>query len=202
MLIFNKKLRWISAFVISLITIGLVLSYQSLNYEFLYYGAVVAAEIALILYMEKRVGFSKLLLWNMAIWCALHFAGGLMPIPPELAEVGRPANLYNLKISPYFPRFDQLVHTYGFGVATAFAYQAMRAHFKSFPINPANFAILFLCGAGLGAMNEVIEFFAVLIMPQTNVGGYNNTCWDLVCNCIGAIIAISLIRLKQLPSAA
>ena len=30
-------------------------------------------------------------------------------------------------------------------------------------------------GIGLGATNEVIEFIAVLSMPETNVGGYERT---------------------------
>jgi hypothetical protein len=39
---------------------------------------------------------------------------------------------------------------------------------------------------GLGALNELIEFTAALIMAQTNVGGYLNTGWDLVANFVGA----------------
>ena len=38
-------------------------------------------------------------------------------------------------------------------------------------------------------MNEVIEFAATILVPETNVGGYMNTGWDLVANLAGAIIA-------------
>jgi hypothetical protein len=41
---------------------------------------------------------------------------------------------------------------------------------------------------GLGALNEVVEFIAVLTLPETNVGGYINTGWDLVYNAIGATV--------------
>lgn len=50
-------------------------------------------------------------------------------------------------------------------------------------------------GMGFGALNEVIEFFMTLLVPETNVGGYINTGWDLVANLVGALIAVSLIRL-------
>jgi hypothetical protein len=46
---------------------------------------------------------------------------------------------------------------------------------------------------GLGATNEVIEFIATRLM-DTNVGGYENTGWDLVANAVGAGLAVVLIR--------
>jgi hypothetical protein len=46
-----------------------------------------------------------------------------------------------------------------------------------------------LMGCGLGALNEIVEFIAVKAMPETNVGGYDNTLWDMVFNLIGASIA-------------
>jgi hypothetical protein len=47
---------------------------------------------------------------------------------------------------------------------------------------------------GFGALNEVIEFIAVLTIPHTNVGGYINTGWDLVFNLLGALTAAAAIR--------
>ena len=40
----------------------------------------------------------------------------------------------------------------------------------------------------------MIEFAATLLLPKTNVGGYVNTGWDLVCNLIGAVLAAGWIR--------
>jgi hypothetical protein len=54
--------------------------------------------------------------------------------------------------------------------------------------------IVFCAGMGLGALNEVVEFVAVLTMPKTNVGGYVNTGWDLVANAVGALVAVVAIR--------
>jgi hypothetical protein len=36
----------------------------------------------------------------------------------------------------------------------------------------------------------VVEFVATLLLPKTNVGGYENTGWDLVSNAVGAAFAI------------
>jgi len=50
---------------------------------------------------------------------------------------------------------------------------------------------------GLGALNEVVEFAATLLVPETNVGGYLNTGWDLVANAIGAATAALIIWLRR-----
>jgi len=63
----------------------------------------------------------------------------------------------------------------------------------------AGFGLAVLCGLGglgLGALNEVIEFMAVLLVPATNVGGYVNTGWDLVSNTAGAAIALAAVYLR------
>jgi hypothetical protein len=52
-------------------------------------------------------------------------------------------------------------------------------------------------GMGLGALNEVVEFAATLLVPETNVGGYLNTGWDLVANATGATAAVILIALRR-----
>ena len=40
----------------------------------------------------------------------------------------------------------------------------------------------------------MIEFTATLLLPNTNVGGYVNTGWDLVSNLVGAVCAACWIR--------
>jgi len=52
---------------------------------------------------------------------------------------------------------------------------------------------------GLGALNEVVEFAATRLMPRTNVGGYENTGWDLVSNLAGCLIAVAGLALRQPP---
>ena len=50
-----------------------------------------------------------------------------------------------------------------------------------------------LAAMGLGAVNEIIEFLAVLSVPETNVGGYVNTALDLVFNAGGAVSAMLIV---------
>ena len=52
-------------------------------------------------------------------------------------------------------------------------------------------------GMGFGALNEIVEFMATLTLTETNVGGYENTGWDLVANMIGSIVAATIIHLNS-----
>ena len=45
-----------------------------------------------------------------------------------------------------------------------------------------------------GESSPLVEFAATLLVPETNVGGYLNTGWDLVSNLVGVIVAAVLIR--------
>ena len=56
------------------------------------------------------------------------------------------------------------------------------------------------CGAasmGFGGLNEVIEFAITLTLPETNIGGYINTGWDLVSNLVGVTVACLLIAWRH-----
>jgi hypothetical protein len=57
-------------------------------------------------------------------------------------------------------------------------------------------------GLGFGALNEVVEFFVTLMVPESNVGGYVNTGWDLVANLIGATVTGLLLFSFDRPRAA
>ena len=46
-------------------------------------------------------------------------------------------------------------------------------------------------------INELLEFIATVLVPETGVGGYVNTSLDLVSDLIGAILAMVIIRLKK-----
>ncbi len=42
-------------------------------------------------------------------------------------------------------------------------------------------------------LNEIIEFITTVIVPESGVGGYENTSLDLVSNLLGAIVAMMYI---------
>jgi hypothetical protein len=108
--------------------------------------------------------------------------------------------LYNYRPAPWLPKYDQATHAFGFAVATLVCWECLRGALarRGAPTKPtAGLAIAcVLMGIGLGALNEVIEFVAVLTMPDTNVGGYTNTGWDLVSNLTGAAAMGVYIRLR------
>src|SRR5262245_32687167 len=86
------------------------------NFEFVFYAAVMVVLIAAISLLHPRVGFSRGVLWGLAVWGLLHMAGGNVPIPWSLAPdytpvPGKPTTvLYNLRLAPFLPKYDQVVH--------------------------------------------------------------------------------------------
>ena len=90
-------------------------------------------------------------------------------------------------------KFDQVVHFYGFAVVAWLLWHILQFHFESLRGTASIYVYSALGSMGLGAANEVIEFAAVLLFTETNVGGYFNTALDLVFNFLGATAAILTI---------
>ena len=49
-------------------------------------------------------------------------------------------------------------------------------------------------GLGFGALNEMVEFLITRVVPDTNIGEFENTGWDLVANTVGAALAAAWVR--------
>jgi putative membrane protein len=54
-----------------------------------------------------------------------------------------------------------------------------------------------MAGLGIGAVNEIVEYIATLLIPETGVGGYDNTLLDLISDLIGALFALLIIRHRE-----
>lgn len=172
------------------------------NWEFLQiyipFFIVVAAVVA---FMHARVNFSGVLLWSLTLWGAMHLAGGLVRLPDGWPYDGEHQVLYSWWVLGQSLKYDHIVHAFGFGTCTWLTWEALRASIqyrlgrKLYP----SMGMIFICifaGMGLGALNEIVEFIAVLSVPSTNVGGYLNTGWDLVANLVGCLFAGLLILLR------
>lgn len=163
------------------------LALRRTNHEFLLYVAVIVVIASWILWKQHAIRFPRTILWGLSLWGFAHMAGGLL-------RVGQGA-LYELILVPIVPqlnvlRFDQVVHALGFGVATMIGHHLLQPYTSKETRPGAGYwFVVALAGCGFGALNEVIEFVAVLTMPQTGVGGYENTLLDLVFNLIGAALA-------------
>jgi len=159
------------------------------NYEFLFYVSIVIFFVALLLIKQKKLGLSIPVLWGLSFWGLLHMMGGNVPIDGSV--------LYNFQLIPIVLKYDQFVHLFGFATATVVGYQLLKPNLKE-KVNWTTVSVLIIMiGLGIGALNEILEFIAVLTMPHTNVGGYYNTLWDLVFDLFGAILAIFYINWKK-----
>ena len=172
------------------------------NREFLFYIIVMVILIGAVWWVHSRVGLTSGALWALSIWGLAHMMGGLVQLPDGWPYDGEHQVLYSLWLIPDTLKYDQLVHAYGFGVTTWVCWQALRAMLMAAgakAVRPS-FGMMVLaiaCGMGFGALNEVIELGATLMVPNTNVGGYVNTGWDLVANLVGASIAATVIYLTE-----
>ena len=166
------------------------------NYEFLLYIGVIIFFLALILGTNKRVDYPNGVLWGLTAWALLHMSGGGL-------YVGK-IKLYEIILIPvsekyHIFRYDQFVHIVGFGVATLVMYYLLKPLLRpGLDRWIALSIVVVMAGLGVGALNEIIEFAATVLVPETGVGGYINTSLDLVSDLVGAVIAVIIIKTRHL----
>lgn len=192
-----RELWPLLVFVTLYVVVATVVALAQGNAEFLMYVGVMVVLVAFVWAVDRWVVLSPGVLWLLSLWGIFHMAGGLVPIPEAWPHSGEPV-LYSLWIFEDRLKYDHLVHASGFGVTTWACWQALRRALAGAGVRPVpGWGVLLLCamaGMGFGAVNEVAEFVATLLVPETNVGGYVNTGWDLVANLVGTVTAILLIR--------
>jgi len=165
------------------------------NYEFIIYIGVIVFFLALILATNRKVEYPNGVLWGLTLWALLHMAGGSFSFGGT--------RLYEtmlLPLSETYPvlRYDQFVHIVGFAVATLVMYHLLRPLLKAELRRwTALSVVVVMAGLGVGALNEVVEFLATVLLPETGVGGYVNTSLDLVADLLGAALALLIIRIRN-----
>lgn len=166
------------------------------------YLGLMAVLVPLAWVVHRKTRLPRLLLWAFSLWGLLHMAGGLLPEPRGWFREEDPSILYNWWLLPARLRFDQVVHAYGFGITSWLCWHLMRTSFRGRddgPLRPTP-GVLVICvafGLGLGALNETIEFIATRVLPDTNIGDFENTGWDLVANLTGTLVAAAVIRWRN-----
>ena len=167
-----------------------VIALRNLNFEFVLYVGVILIIAAWVVWKQRSVRFDLPILWGLTIWGLLHMAGGNIRVGDDV--------LYGLQLIPVVLRYDQLVHAFGFGTATLVCHHLLKPYLRDGLDRWRTLSILIvLMGSGLGAINEIIEFIAVKTLPETNVGGYDNTLWDLIFNLIGGLLAVAWLTLRR-----
>jgi putative membrane protein len=185
----------------NLVYIGGFFTYFTLiaNREFIGYILTMLALLALVAVVHARVRFPVGILWGLSFWGLAHMAGGGVPVNGSV--------LYNAMLLPILGsgelrilKYDQIVHFYGFAVTAWLLWYLLASLFPAMRGSRSIVVFAALASMGLGAANEIVEFTAVMLIPNTNVGGYFNTALDLVFNALGAISAMLLRALVPGPA--
>jgi hypothetical protein len=191
----NRSEIAVALFTVTYVAIFTVWFFSIGNYEFIVYVLTMVALIALIGFSLGKAEYPPAILWALSLWGLMHMAGGGVPVDGSV--------LYNLVLIPITEvdgsailKYDQFVHAFGFGVTAWLLHHLLTRHFPETRGTATALTYPALAAMGLGAVNEMIEFSAVLLVPDTNVGGYVNTALDLVFNALGAVIAVTWIGLR------
>lgn len=191
------KMQWALVIFTALYLLAFGAYYVSIgDYEFLWYVLVVVLIAGIVIWTLPKSKLSMWVLWGLTLWGFLHMAGGGIQIGDGVLYAYRIIPLFDGGDEFFILKFDQFVHFFGFGVSALLIYELLRNRMskKYLP------TILFVSWAGamgLGALNEIVEFIAVVTFPETGVGGYYNTALDLVFNSIGALVGIFVAYLRE-----
>lgn len=153
------------------------------------YLFVTALLVTSAVIVDRRVRFTAPVLGFLAAALVLHLCGGLLPGPSEPI-------LYDQWLVPSVVKFDQLVHFVNCAALTLACAQIVGRWVQPDlpPAGPAFAAAMMACG--FGALNEAFEFISSLLVHDLDVGGYDNTGWDLVFNLAGAMTVATWLWLS------
>lgn len=195
----DRRLLPVALFTGAYVLVALAAALFSGNAEFLFYLAVMAVLIAVVWAVDRSVRLTRGALWGLSIWGLAHMVGGLVPAPAGWPAAVPDGVIYNVWLIPDRLKYDHIVHAWGFGITTWVCWQGLAAAMRARGADPRPTAgvlvLVAAAGMGFGALNELIEFVATLLVPETNVGGYRNTGWDLVSNLVGVTVAVTIIGL-------
>lgn len=181
-------------FIIGYILTAVLVSWSlvSHNYEFMIYAAAVLVSVLILHFGDTTFSFASGVLWAFIVWIVLHIGGGLLPVGDGVLYskvlipiIGEPYSLL---------KYDQVVHTYCYTVITLLLWPVVTHIAKTDAGHKTLIFITVLAASGIGGINEIIEFSATVLVPDTNVGNYENNAIDIVANLIGALLAIPFLK--------
>lgn len=163
---------------------------RKLNIEFVAYVGVIIVIFALLYGTLNKTKIPASILAGISLWGLLHMLGGSVQTTDGV--------LYAWKIFPFFDgggefyilKFDQFVHAYLYAVVALLFLHLLRNYFGNTHSQLLIGFIAIMASLGVSAINEMLEFIAVLTVPDNGVGGYHNTLLDIVFNFAGALFAV------------
>ncbi len=164
---------------------------RAINYEFIAYATLIVVIFGLLYATLHLTKFPTYIIVGLSIWGLFHMMGGTVQTADGV--------LYAYRLYPFFEgggdfyilKMDQVIHAFLYGVVALMFLHLLRSviGIKSHVILIAIVAVL--ASTGFSVLNEIVEFTAVLALPETGVGGYENTLLDMIFNLFGAILAVS-----------
>ncbi len=185
-------------FLVSFFLAGLLtlLTIVLQNYEFLIY-AITVIVLAILIYRSNRYfEFEDVGLWLFNAWLAMHILGGLGSY--------RGVRIYDIMLldlvgPPYqILKYDQFVHFFCYIAMAALMWTVVNRIADCNASRIVICVLTVLAASSIGAINEVIEFLAVVWLGATGVGDYTNTAIDLVANLVGAIVGTVYMHFSRL----
>lgn len=187
--------RALVAFSGAYLLIAAIYFLRDLNVEFVIYVGVILLVFA-FLYLTREITQLPLwLLWLVSIWGLMHILGGAVPTHDGVLFAYRIYPFIDYGGDFYVLKYDQVVHAYLYGVVALAFQHLLRVPMHA--VGPRGLLplVALLAAMGVGALNEIMEFLISLNM-QNGVGGYENTLLDLIFNLVGAVIALSVSRVR------
>lgn len=164
--------------------------------EFIWYALIVVGLFLLVIGTLPTSRFPKGVVWSLSFWALLHMAGGGIKVGAGVLYGVVLLPIYNGGGEMVILKYDQAVHALGFGICAYIIFHFLK-RYATQPYRFGVYAIAALGGMGLGVMNEIAEFIAVILFPNNGVGGYVNTSLDLVFNTLGAIIVMAVVAISH-----
>lgn len=163
---------------------------QAINYEFMAYAVLLVAIFGLLYLTLHITKFPTYIVAGLTLWGLFHMMGGTLQTADGVLYAYRIFPLFDGGGDFYILKMDQVVHAFLYGVVALMFLHLLReiVGIKTHPVLIAFVAIM--ASTGFSVINEILEFTAVLALPETGVGGYYNTMLDMVFNMTGAIVAV------------
>jgi hypothetical protein len=163
---------------------------QALNYEFVAYAVTIAIVTAALFGTLRWSRFSNGIIVGVTIWGILHMLGGSVMTSDGVLYAWRIIPIFDGGGEFFILKYDQVVHAYLYGVVGVMFLHLLREVVGIRNHLPLIAATAIFAAAGFSIINEIVEFLAVVNIPETGVGGYHNTVLDMIFNLGGALVAV------------
>jgi putative membrane protein len=185
------KGQWTLLFFNAIYVVGFGSYYvQNFNYEFIAYAGLIVAIVALIYGTLHYTKFPTYIIAGLSIWGLLHMMGGSVETSDGVLYAWRVYPFFDGGGDFYILKFDQVVHGALYAVVALMFLHLLKNIYLLEKYEFLTAFIAVMAALGVSALNEIFEFTAVLIAPETGVGGYENTMLDVVFNFGGALLAV------------